>query len=199
MRPEELPTSAPLPYHERSVLAGVLSFIIPGLGQIAQGRIGKGLLFMVVLLSMFFFGQALGGWRNVYIPLPEDQRFAAPDGRARRLPFAGVFQRWHYAGQFFIGLAAWPALWQFYDMPMPEGEFWKTYQRGPREPHEERELNDQLVNSDKSPDVGWIYTVIAGMLNLLVIYDAYAGPAHLRPRTTTREPAAPAVGQGVTA
>ena len=35
-----------------------------------------------------------------------------------------------------------------------------------------------LRNSDKSPDLGWMYTVIAGVLNILVIYDALAGPAH---------------------
>ena len=26
-------------------------------------------------------------------------------------------------------------------------------------------------------DLGWVYTVIAGVLNILVIYDAFAGPA----------------------
>lgn len=30
------------------------------------------------------------------------------------------------------------------------------------------------------PELAWVYTVIAGMLNILVILDAYAGPAHGR-------------------
>jgi hypothetical protein len=45
-----------------------------------------------------------------------------------------------------------------------------------------------LVNSDKTPDLGWVYTVIAGMLNILVIYDAYAGPlVFAAPRPTSKE------------
>ncbi len=45
-----------------------------------------------------------------------------------------------------------------------------------RQPDEDQ-LNRQLQESDKRPDLGWMYTVIAGVLNILVIYDAFAGPA----------------------
>jgi hypothetical protein len=62
-------------------------------------------------------------------------------------------------------------------MPVPDGPFWHNLQRGPRTRGEEDELNAFVVNSDKTPDLGWVYTVIAGMLNVLVIYDAFAGPA----------------------
>src|SRR5207248_1341547 len=48
--------------------AGILSYLVPGLGQILQGRTLKGVMFMVLLLGTFFAGQAIGGWRNVYIP-----------------------------------------------------------------------------------------------------------------------------------
>jgi hypothetical protein len=163
---------APPPWQPAPV-AAFLSYLVPGLGQIVQGRVGKGLMFMVSLLGMFFLGQAMGQWRNVYIPEPEDGLRQPSVTRVA----AGIFQRWHYAGQFFIGIAAWPALWQFYDMRVPEGPFWHDFQRGPRSRGEEDELNAFIVNSDKTPDLGWVYTVIAGMLNILVIYDAFAGPA----------------------
>ncbi len=66
---------------------------------------------------------------------------------------------------------------------MPSREtnpFLHEYQRQPNEGRIEEKgtVNELLVNSDKTPDLGWIYTVIAGMLNILVIYDAYAGPAY---------------------
>jgi hypothetical protein len=154
-------------------VAAVLSYLVPGLGQIIQGRVGKGLMFMILLPGMFILGQAMGQWRNVYLPEPED-RTAGP---ARQL-ISSVFQRWHYAGQFFIGVAAWPALWQFFHQDQPiDHPFWRDFQRGPRGFQEEQELNQFVVNSDKTPDLGWVYTVIAGMLNILVIYDAFAGPA----------------------
>jgi hypothetical protein len=77
----------------------------------------------------------------------------------------------------WIGIAAWPALWQYYRGPIPPeeaGKFWQNYQKQP----DETKLIEFLVSSGKSPDLGWIYTVIAGMLNILVIYDAFAGPAY---------------------
>src|SRR4051794_32053968 len=60
MQPHEPPPT--------SLLAGVLSYLVPGLGQMAQGRFGKGMLFFVCLLSLFHVGQAMGNWQNVYLP-----------------------------------------------------------------------------------------------------------------------------------
>src|ERR1700681_1960375 len=58
-----------------SVLGGFLSYLIPGLGQISQGRIGKGLLFMVGLLGLFHVGEAMGNWQNVYLPIDDNPDF----------------------------------------------------------------------------------------------------------------------------
>ena len=169
----------PVP-QEPSILAALLSYVIPGLGQIYQGRFGKGFLFMVSLLGMFLLGQAMGNWQNVYIHEVDRQQPAQ-----RGLP--SLIMRWHYGGQFWIGAAAWPALWQHFKMPLPDKEihpFWHDFQKMPSE----TEVNNFLVNSDKTPDLGWVYTVIAGMLNILVIYDAYAGPAFLPLGKPTTKP-----------
>jgi hypothetical protein len=150
----------------------LLSYLIPGLGQIYQGRFGKGFLFMVSLLGMFFLGQYMGNWQNVYMP--------HGDQGGNRSTLTSLVTRWHFIGQFWIGIAAWPAIGQFYNLPMPEQV--KDFQKMPRED----DVNQFLVNSDKTPDLGWVYTVIAGMLNILVIYDAYAGPVFgpsVRPTT----------------
>jgi hypothetical protein len=153
---------------EPSMLAALLSYLIPGLGQIYQKRYGKGMLFMVALLGMFMLGQAMGEWQNVYIP-PE----TGPGRRPRNL-VTSLVTRWHYAGQFWIGVAAWPALGHYFgNAPAEENDsFLSKYQRTP----DEEKLKKFLVNKDKTPDLGWVYTVIAGMLNILVMYDAYAGP-----------------------
>lgn len=174
-----------------SPLAGFLSFLVPGLGQIYQGRVAKGLLFFVCLMSLFHLGAAMGNWQNVYIPTEIPGNFA--QNRTRPTLKDGLLNRWHYPGQFWIGIAAWPALWQFYEMPLPSAEkfpFWNRYQRAPREDDRETEKNNVnrfLVNSDKTPDMGLMYTVIAGVLNILVIYDAFAGPAF--PPSKKRKPA----------
>jgi hypothetical protein len=179
-----------------SLFAAVLSYLVPGLGQISQGRFGKGFLFMVCLVSLFQVGQAMGDWKNVYIPVPENQQWEDRFGdqknqfriqRLQQLPH-NVYQRWHFLGQFWIGVSAWPALWQYFEMPVPAKEnqpFLHNLQRCPSE----TDINNFWVDSDKTPDLGWIYTVIAGVLNILVIYDAFAGPSlHGDPREPKKEP-----------
>jgi hypothetical protein len=171
----------PPPY---AVPAAVLSYLVPGLGQIIQGRVGKGFLFMVCLLGLFLVGLMMGGGQNVYIPDPTrlppvPVRFGPVSfelgGTAKALA-----HRLHYVGQFWIGIAAWPAIWQYNNMPVPSREtnpYWHDFQRGPRDLTDEDAVNAAITNSDKTPDLGWVYTVIAGVLNILVIYDALVGPA----------------------
>jgi hypothetical protein len=87
-----------------------------------------------------------------------------------------LYARPHFAGQFFIGMAAWPAVYQYcvYDPNQkPDQLPLHGFQRCPSD----EEINDLQRDDSKSWDLGWVYTVIAGVLNLLVIYDAIAGPA----------------------
>ena len=161
------------------LFAGFLSYLVPGLGQIVQGRIAKGVMFMVILLSMFIGGQYLGGWRTVYITRDTNDNKLWIWNLSPGLITNVVCHRWHYAGQFGIGVAAWPAIFQYERCPKddkaiePRG-FWNTFQRAPSE----KNLNDYLRAHGKMPELAWVYTVIAGMLNILVIFDAFAGPAH---------------------
>lgn len=178
--PTRSPAPAPPVY---SLGAGVLSYLVPGLGQIWQGRIGKGLLFFVCLYGLFFYGMYLGDWKNVYLP-----DLAKANGPRGLLALKNdVYNRLQFAGQVWIGVAAWPALWQYNKLPVPDAKaspFWHNFERTPPEsPHdapngwEGKSLNELMREGDKTWDLGWVYTVIAGVLNVLVIYDAAAGPA----------------------
>jgi hypothetical protein len=163
-----------LPQRDFSPLAGLLSYLVPGLGQMVQGRLGKGLLFFLSLYGLFFFGEYLGDWRNVYIYENTNAQRLAQNGRGRLLE--AVADRARFFAQFWIGIAAWPAVVQHFTFnPETPHSLLGNYQRRPTE----AELNDQIRNSDKTQDVGWMYTVIAGVLNILVIYDALAGPAYV--------------------
>ncbi|HLJ92167.1 MAG TPA: DUF6677 family protein [Gemmataceae bacterium] len=182
------PADSPAAATVHSPLAGFLSYLVPGLGQIYQRRIGKGLLFLVCLYSMFFYGMALGSWKNVYLPDTSRDRNLNPWNLPA--PVANVYNRLHFAGQFWIGAAAWPAIYQYWTGG-PEhkgGALLGGFERTPSED----ELNKLQREGDKSWDLGWVYTVIAGVLNILVIYDAFAGPALAeaeRPRPTELESA----------
>jgi hypothetical protein len=166
-----------------SPLGAFLSYLVPGLGQIVQGRVAKGLLFLVCLYGLFFFGMSLDNWSNVYVP----ESFPPREGQERGRWLDAVTDRARFAGQFWIGIVAWPAIAQHLTRPSdaPEHELRKWREGDPphrifgtfmRVPNED-EVNKRLQGSDKKPDLGWMYTVIAGVLNILVIYDAFAGPA----------------------
>jgi TM2 domain-containing membrane protein YozV len=170
--------------HGFDPFAALLSYVVPGLGQIYQGRVGKGVLFMVCLLGLFIYGMKLGQWSNVYLPDTAERNNSWNLPR----PLANVANRLPFAGQFWIGAAAWPAIWQYNRVnapPYDQGTFWDNFQRTPPE----SKLNELQANGDKSWDMGWVYTVIAGVLNVLVIYDALAGAAFAEPapKPTRRE------------
>lgn len=171
---------APQP-HRLDPLAAFLSFLLPGLGQVLQGRIGKGLLFFFCIYALFFYGMWMGRMKNVWLP-------EATNAPAAELPVAGkldgvpkaLYHRPQFLGQFWIGVAAWPAMIQYAladPNPQPTDEpklapLVGHYMQTPSEP----ELNKLQRDGDKSWDLGWVYTVVAGVLNILVIYDALAGP-----------------------
>jgi hypothetical protein len=169
----------PLPPVTLDPLAALLSYLVPGLGQIYQGRVGKGLLFFGGLYALFFYGMWMGQWKNVWLPdataLPE----VSIAGKQLGGPAKALKYRLEFLGQFWIGAAAWPAVHQYatYDSTKDKGSLFGKFMRAPSE----SELNDLQRNGDKRWDLGWVYTVIAGVLNLLVIYDAFAGPMFREP------------------
>lgn len=164
-----------------SYLAGLLSLMIPGLGQLFQGRIFKGLLFFLCLHFLFFYGWVLGKRSNVYLPRAE-QCVPFKTNWVRlfnTIPFPKpVYYRWQYAGQFFMGVSAWPAIVQCYwadeeNEPENHPPLLGKYLKAPPE----RDLNKLQTEGDASWELAWVFTVAAGLLNLLVIYDALCGPA----------------------
>jgi TM2 domain-containing membrane protein YozV len=175
-QPATPPVRSPSPVRP-DLFAAVLSYLVPGLGQIYQGRVGKGLLFLVSLYGLFFYGMWLGQWSNVFIA------DTAARNPAWRLPVwaTNLYNRPHFAGQFWIGVAAWPAVWHYTHDPANQArgpinnrpDFIAKFEAAPSED----ELNELQRDGDKHWDLGWVYTVIAGVLNVLVIYDALAGPA----------------------
>jgi hypothetical protein len=132
-----VPPPAPRPY---PIVAALLSLAVPGLGQIFQGllrgnrsRCTKGVMFLVIIWGMFFYGFQMGNYRNVWLPhkqaelidREEEIRRLKPDYAGQlanrfwftRAVMPGLLgdlcQRWQYIGQFWNGVVAWPALWNY--------------------------------------------------------------------------------------
>src|SRR5579859_4045864 len=106
--PSTPPATPEPPPHPLSPMGALLSYLVPGLGQIYQGRVAKGMLFFVCLYGMFFYGMYLGRWSNVYIV--DEKTLPAIEIGGEKLPgtLAAIGHRPQFAGQFWIGMAAWP-------------------------------------------------------------------------------------------
>ncbi len=141
--------------------AAFLAWLVPGLGHIYQGRRAKGILYMVCILGLFFTGLALGEGKNVF------WRWTSPSQDSENFRFS-------YFCQFFVGLPALPALIQATLAKYGSGTVLFGYLAEPPLV----ELNALHAKYGKLVEVGWVYTVIAGLLNILAIFDAYEGPAH---------------------
>ncbi len=178
-------------------VAAALSWLVPGLGQIYQRRVFKGLVFMAALMGTLLAGVWMG------------------DGRVVYASWRPAEKRWALLGQAGIGCAVLPAMLQarlvngaagqplanlpWFAPPLVRGQtvseayaqrlaavdrdvssddFRRQAGGGlryePRQPGGQLSLWHQRLG--RFFDIGTLYTLLAGLLNLLVIYDAWAGP-----------------------
>ncbi|MFQ3651638.1 MAG: DUF6677 family protein [Gemmataceae bacterium] len=228
--------SLPSPHHV-SPLGAVLSYLVPGLGQIVQGRVAKGLLFFVCIYFLFFYGMYLGAAEvridqrtyrlnsSVYLPvIASNNGPELKTGRFRNLPDC-LYMRPQFLGQFWMGIVVWPALVQYWNMdPIVEAERlrqledrYEEWERLAENPEERRRVEQEIATleqqtkhpyfgdwmrepsqrtinavhngTDKRVELAWVYTVIAGVLNIMVILDAFAGPVHRPDEPHQPEPA----------
>jgi len=149
-------------------LAAFLAWLLPGLGHFYQGRIAKGLLFSICILSTFFYGVYLGGseelgWGRVV--------YASWRPGDKRLP---------YLCQVAVGLPALPALVQASRVRNGREPAWNGLMAPPR-------LDGIALPGQPTLDMlhkrlhrffelGTVFTMVAGLLNVLAIYDAWGGP-----------------------
>ena len=140
-------------------LAAFLAWLVPGLGHIYQGRTAKGVLFMVCILSTFVYGLFLGGGRVVYAQWKPE----------KRLP---------YFCQGGVGIPALPALVQASRVGSGKPPLFGSEFMAPPRMEGRNELAALHLKYHRYWELGTVYTMVAGLLNMLVIYDAYAGPAY---------------------
>ncbi|GHT44085.1 hypothetical protein FACS189454_00590 [Planctomycetales bacterium] len=161
------------------ILAAFLTWIIPGWGHYYQGRTAKAVLFFLCIVPMFLVGCFLGSSsktgiaRNVYCS------FRSQDLRIFFLP------------QAFLGTAAVPAgiqAWQLKNRQIPIlGSFMAP---GQIERGDSTGVAPTIRDIQRALpffELGTYLIAIAGLMNLLVIFDALDGPHILREKEKPKE------------
>ena len=165
------------------LIAGVLAWLIPGLGHFYQGRNAKGALFSICILGIFIAGLVLS---------------SSPDvgwGRAVYFSFRPNDWRLQWLCQIGVGLPTVPMTLlqsELQDKPLFHG-FMAPPPLHPREPAEDNGLPRHLPPPEQMSaaeinwllphplEMGMVYTMIAGLLNVLAVYDACCGPVPPEP------------------
>jgi TM2 domain-containing membrane protein YozV len=167
--PSESPEQLEL---KQPALAGFLAWLFPGLGHLYQKRYGKAILYFICIMGTFLYGCYLGS----------DRQF----GTARVVYYSWKpgDKRLYFFAQAGLGIATIPALIQANRAASESPPLWGGAFAPPRT--EFQEWNDQptldmLVGKmHRFFELGTIYTVIAGLMNVLAIFDAIDGPVWLR-------------------
>lgn len=136
-------------------LAALLAWLLPGAGHFYQRRYLKSAIFFIAIMSTFGLGMLVAGGRCVYAS------------------WNHVEKRWQYALQAGIGLPALPAAYQAYRLS--NGQF-TVLDDFMAPPETLGELSEWNAETSSGFDMGTLYTMIAGLLNILVIFDAWGGP-----------------------
>jgi hypothetical protein len=144
-------------------VALALAILFPAAGHFYQGRRNKAYLFAACILGLFLMGMIIGKGRVVYYS------FSADDFRIQ------------YPAQVMIGLPAAPSLVQAWIGDRdPQRKFLNGFMAPPPINPDKRNNRDALsqwhLESSAGFELGTLYTAVAGLLNLLVIMDAFAGP-----------------------
>ena len=144
-------------------IAAFLGWLVPGLGHLYQRRIAKAILYFVCIVGTFVYGIYLGGssrlgWgRVVYASWNADDK------------------RVSYFGQVGAGLIALPALVQATRVRNHNPPLWNGFMAPPGD-RPDTTLANLQKDLNRYFELGTVYTLVAGLLNVLAVYDAWCGP-----------------------
>ncbi len=192
-------------------LAALLAWLVPGLGHFYQGRNAKGALFMVSIVSLLVFGIYVGqgngqttpGDSMINVVYAPTESMAPPTSPRAVITF--VSNHWKFLCQSGVGGVVLPALVQRHRVLHEKPPLLGGLLAPPSMTDRNQTSQDSQGNTVYHPnelakwnyeagfyfELGTVYTIIAGLLNILVVYDAASGPL-IAVQESDEEPDSPA-------
>jgi hypothetical protein len=148
--------------------AGILSWLIPGWGHYYQGRTAKAVLYFLCIVPTFIVGCILGSSRETGVARNVYYSWRYPDRRYWAIP------------QSCMGIAAIPAGIQALQVRSGQVPLFGRLMAPPELYDGDRTGIEPTLDTimQKLPyfELGTYLTMIAALMNLLVIFDAVDGP-----------------------
>jgi hypothetical protein len=175
-------------------LAAVLAWLIPGLGHWYQGRRAKAVLYFVCIMGLFGYGLYLSSSNEPCM----DGSGKIGYGRAVYFSWRAGDVRLPYLCQVGVGVPALPALLQADRMSHDRKVWWGGVMAPPRlsaasdgdraDPNFDQPTPQNLHRQlHHFFELAGFFTMVAGLLNVLAIYDAAAGPVVIQLETKKEE------------
>lgn len=150
------------------IIAGMLAWCVPGLGHYYQRRYHKALLFFLCIMPTFIAGCALASSREV--------------GVARNVYWSWRQADWRlwWLAQAPLGIAAVPSGIQAWQINSGQTPMFGKFMAPPRLDRGDKwgipPVRNEIRQKIPHYELATYLTVIAGLMNLLVIFDAVDGP-----------------------
>jgi hypothetical protein len=148
--------ASPPPSTGKLIQAGLLTWLVPGLGHWLLGQRGLGAVFFLAISIPYFVGLAVGGLKNSINPWSNRWLFLAELG---------------IGGYTSVGLLANSRIGELDLHTVAAASDPTVLRERPLSPHT-KELLSRYVSYSPESDVATIYLATAGLLNLLAILDA---------------------------
>ena len=164
------------------VTAAIIAWLLPGFGHIYQGRVAKGILFACCILPILFAGIVMGSYH--------DTKGKLQIGRVVYFSWKEEEKRLYFIPQAMVGLVAIPAFIQAKVVESGNDGICHNLFAPPRVKSEQsnQPTRDEIIERTHSWfDLGSIFTAVAGLLNLMVVFDVICGPARLEKNEKTKE------------
>jgi hypothetical protein len=159
-----------------------------------QGRRPKAVLYFVCIMGLFVYGVCLSSSNEKCLDGPGKIGY----GRAVYFSWRESDHHLAYLCQVGVGLPALPALLQAARMANNQKVWFGGFMAPPRLSEAPRSEREDANFDQPTPqnlhrqlhqyfDLAGFFTMVAGLLNILAIYDAYAGPVASQPVTKKEE------------
>jgi hypothetical protein len=154
----------------------VAGWLVPGMGYVLLGERARGITIMVTVLALFISGLLIAGIRVIDVPGYDKNGFQDRlDDHGRRVERSTDFA---YRGGHWA-LFSWDFVSEIAAKPWYVGQIFAGPVNIIASAFSIHEAAQHLPMSHaRLPEIGTLYTAVAGMLNLLAILDSSSRAAH---------------------
>ncbi|MDO5554269.1 MAG: hypothetical protein Q4G68_10955 [Planctomycetia bacterium] len=168
--------SEPVAEYKDPLIAGLLAWLVPGLGHIYEKRYFKGILIFLCIVPTLLAGLWMGSYWQ------QSETGQTPQ-LARNVYFSWRTgdRRLYFIPQGMIGTVAIPAVFQAKNVARGNDGFFHNIFAPPRLPGEKSNqpaIDEIIANLNSWYEMGILFSMVAGLMNVLAILDAIQG----RPR-----------------